>query len=47
MNVKRIIAAVMAFSLVCEVLPTTGISVYDRSIIASAAEDDSDAYDEE
>ncbi len=39
MNVKRIIAAVMAFSLVCEVLPTSGISVSDRSIIASAAEE--------
>lgn len=43
MKVKRGIAAVMAFSIFCGALPTIGVSVSDRSIIASAAEDDSDA----
>lgn len=43
MKVKKLIAAVMAFSIVCVALPTSGISAFDRSIIASAAEDDSDA----
>lgn len=43
MKVRKLIAAVMAFSIVCGALPTSGISVSDRSISASAAEDDSDA----
>ena len=46
MKIKRIITAVIAFSIVCGAVPMNGMKISDNNIRAAAVQDESSAESE-